>query len=275
MTTPESGLGERDRRLAKVNELRDAGVDPYPVRFDRTHTAAELVEHWGHLEAGVETDDTVRVAGRVVLLRRMGKLSFATLRDGSGELQLFVSRADLGDERHAAFDDLDLGDWIGAEGVMMKTRRGELSVKVREFGLLSKALRPLPDKWHGLADVDTRFRQRYVDLIANDDARRIFAVRFAVISTIREQLNARELRGSRDAGLARASGWCGGAPVPHAPQRARHAALVAYRARAALEALARGWPGAGVRDRTRVPERGTVHSSQPRVHDARVLSGLR
>jgi lysyl-tRNA synthetase class 2 len=158
------------------------------VRFDRTHTAAEVHEHWGFLEAGSETTDTVRVAGRLMLLRRQGKLTFATLRDGTGSVQLFVSRAEIGDAEHTAFDDLDLGDWVGATGTVMKTKKGELSVNVREFVLLAKALRPLPEKWHGLSDVDTRFRQRYVDLIANDDARRVFAVRFAVIATIRRVL---------------------------------------------------------------------------------------
>ena len=171
--------------------MRAAGVDPYPVRFDRTHTAAEVHEHWGGIDAGAETTDDVRVAGRLMLVRRQGKLTFATLRDGTGSVQLFVSRADAGEEVHTAFDDLDLGDWVGASGSVMKTRKGELSVKVREFTLLAKALRPLPEKWHGLSDVDTRFRQRYVDLIANDDARRVFAIRFEVIATIRRLLNER------------------------------------------------------------------------------------
>jgi lysyl-tRNA synthetase class 2 len=184
-------VDERTRRIAKVEALRAAGAEPYPVRFDRTHTTAELVEHWDHLEAGAETDDVVRVAGRILLLRRQGKLTFATARDGYGSIQLFVSRAELGEDRHVAFDDLDLGDWVGVEGAVMKTRKGELSVKVREFTLLSKALRPMPEKWHGLADVDTRFRQRYVDLIANDDARRVFAIRFEIIATIRRFLAAR------------------------------------------------------------------------------------
>jgi lysyl-tRNA synthetase class 2 len=182
---------ERARRLAKVEALRELGRDPYPVRYDRTHTAAEVHEHWDHLEPGDETDDEVRVAGRILLLRRQGKLTFATLRDVSGSIQLFVSRAELGEDRHAAFDDLDIGDWVGVRGVAIKTRKGELSVKVRDFLLLSKALRPLPEKWHGLSDVDTRFRQRYVDLIANDDARRVFAIRFSVIATIRRLLMER------------------------------------------------------------------------------------
>jgi lysyl-tRNA synthetase class 2 len=184
---PDEGRAgeERARRLAKVDGLRDAGTDPYPVRYDRTHTAAELHERWADVASGDETDDTVRVAGRLLLIRRQGKLTFATLRDGTASVQLFVSEAVIGADRHHAFDDLDLGDWVGAEGTVMRTKRGELSVRVTDFELLAKALRPLPEKWHGLADVDTRFRMRYVDLIVNDDARRIVAIRAAVVATLR------------------------------------------------------------------------------------------
>jgi lysyl-tRNA synthetase, class II len=188
LTEPQD---ERARRLAELEALRAAGVDPYPVRFERTHTAAELHERYDGIEAGSEVDDAVRVAGRLMLIRRQGKLTFATVRDWTGTVQLFVSRAVIGDERHAAFDDLDLGDWVGAEGTVMKTKKGELSVKVTRFELVSKALRPLPDKWHGLADIDTRFRQRYVDLIANDDARRVLEIRIATIDAIREFLKQR------------------------------------------------------------------------------------
>jgi lysyl-tRNA synthetase, class II len=188
LTEPQD---ERARRLAKLDALRADGVDPYPVRFERDHTATELHEHYDGLEAGAESGDVVRVAGRLLLIRRQGKLTFATLRDGTGTVQLFVSRAVIGDEQHAAFDDLDLGDWVGAEGTMMKTKRGELSVKVTTFELLAKALRPLPDKWHGLADIDTRFRQRYVDLIANDDARRVFEIRIVAIDALRQFLKDR------------------------------------------------------------------------------------
>ena len=182
---------ERARRLAKVEALRAQGRDPYPVRFDRTHTTAELHAAYGAIDAGAETDDTVRVAGRILLVRRQGKLTFATVRDATGTVQLFVSRAVIGDDQHAAFDDLDLGDWVGVEGTVMKTKKGELSVKVTGFELLAKALRPLPDKWHGLADVDTRFRQRYVDLIVNEDARRVFDVRVSAIDAIRSFLKDR------------------------------------------------------------------------------------
>jgi len=181
---------EYARRVAGVEAIRAAGGEPYPVRFDRDRTAASLHEEYGGLEPGTETGVAVRVAGRIMLLRDQGKLAFATLRDGTATIQLFVSLAVVGENVFKAFVGLDLGDWVGVEGEVMTTRRGELSVKVRTFTLLSKSLRPLPDKWHGLSDVDTRFRRRYVDLIVNDEARRVFSVRFAAISAIRRFLDS-------------------------------------------------------------------------------------
>src|SRR5437870_1291744 len=180
---------EYARRLAAVEAIRAAGGDPYPVRFDRDRTAQSLHEEYRHLEPGTETGQTVRVAGRLLLIRRQGKLVFATLRDGTAAIQLFVSQGEVGEGALAEFAKLDLGDWVGVEGEVMTTRRGELSVKVRSFRLLSKSLRPLPDKWHGLSDVDTRFRRRYVDLIFNEQARRVFQIRFAAISAIRRFLD--------------------------------------------------------------------------------------
>jgi lysyl-tRNA synthetase class 2 len=181
---------EFERRFGKVEKLRASGADPYPLRFDRDRTLGELRSEFGDLPPGEETDVRVRVAGRLLLIRRQGKLSFGTLRDGTGTVQLFVSQAEAGPDGLAAFDDLDLGDWIGVEGTVMTTRKGELSVKVREHTLLAKALRPLP-KWHGLADVDTRYRQRYADLIVNERARDVFTIRFKTLTAIRELLASR------------------------------------------------------------------------------------
>jgi lysyl-tRNA synthetase class 2 len=184
---------ERAARLAKVAALRARAIDPYPVAFRRSSTLEELREAWDdRLSAGDSTEETVQVAGRVMLVRDQGRLLFATVRDGSGSVQLFVSSGDLGPERFAELrDELDRGDWIGVVGTVMKTKRGELSVRVQSFTLLAKSLRPLPDKWHGLADVDTRYRQRYVDLLVNDDARRVFEIRFAAVRAMREHLAAR------------------------------------------------------------------------------------
>ena len=185
---PADVPSERARRLADLDDLRASGVDPYPVRFDRDRTLAELRAEFGDLPPGSETEVRVRIAGRILLLRRQGKLTFATVRDQSDSVQLFVSRGVLGEKAHDAFDALDLGDWVGVDGTVMTTRKGELSVKVDGFQLLAKSLRPLPDKWHGLSDVDTRFRQRYVDLIVNEEARRVFAIRFAAVAAIRREL---------------------------------------------------------------------------------------
>jgi len=181
-----SGLAaEKAKRLAKLEDLRASGTEPYPYRFDRTHTLAEIREAHGELEAGSETDAHVAVAGRMMLRRDSGKLIFAQLRDRTDQLQLFISKAVVGDDAFAAIGDLDLGDWIGVEGTVMTTRTGELSVKVQSVQLLSKAVRPMPDKWKGLTDTDTRFRQRYADLIVNEEARRAFTIRHAVISSFR------------------------------------------------------------------------------------------
>ena len=184
-----SGLeAEKAKRLVKLDNLRARGTNPYPYRFDRSHTLAELREAHGSLGAGAETDVRVAVAGRMMLKREQGKLIFATLRDRTGEIQLFVSKAVVGDEAFEAIGDLDLGDWVGGEGVVMTTRKGELSVRVEQLQLLSKAVRPMPDKWKGLTDTDTRYRQRYADLIINEEARRTFEVRHAVIASFRRTL---------------------------------------------------------------------------------------
>ena len=188
--TTGSGLGaEKARRLGRVAELRAAGVEPYPYRFDRSHDLADLRSRWGHLEPGTETEDVVQIAGRLLLKRDTGKLIFGTVRDRDDEVQLFISKAVIGD---SGFDDskaLDLGDWVGVSGTVMTTRKGELSIKVTGLVLLAKAVRPLPDKWHGLTDVDTRFRQRYADLIVNEEARRHFQIRHATVSSFRRTLD--------------------------------------------------------------------------------------
>jgi lysyl-tRNA synthetase class 2 len=183
---------ERAVRMGKLAELREEGIDPYPVRFDRSTDAATLHDRFDGLDDGADTENRVQIAGRLLLIRRQGKLIFATLRDGTGTVQLFVSQKELdAPDRFDHFASLDRGDWVGVDGFVMKTRKGELSVKVKTFELLAKALRPPPDKWHGLADVDTRYRQRYVDLVANDEARRVFQVRHTAVRAIRAFLEAR------------------------------------------------------------------------------------
>ena len=182
---------EKARRLGSLDALRAQGTNPYPYRFDRSHTLGEIRNEFGALEAGSETDTHVNVAGRILLKRDQGKLIFATLQDRETSIQLFVSKAIVGDEAFDAINNLDLGDWAGATGIVMTTRKGELSIKVDSVVLLSKAVRPLPDKWHGLTDTDTRYRQRYADLIGNEESRRMFAIRHAVIASFRRTLHER------------------------------------------------------------------------------------
>ena len=177
-------IAERRHKLA---EVRKAGV-AFPNDFERTHLAGDL-----HDEFGGKTHDElealqvhVAVAGRMMLKRVMGKASFATVQDMSGRIQLFVSNNDTGEAAHNAFKHYDLGDILGATGVLFKTKTGELSVRVSQVRLLTKALRPLPEKFHGLSDQEQKYRQRYVDLITNEDARKVFVTRTRIIQAIRE-----------------------------------------------------------------------------------------
>ena len=190
--SPEGGLADHPltaQRLAK-HEATLAGPG-YPYRFERTSEAGDLQERYGSLEPGSETTDRVAVAGRLMAMRRMGKLTFAVLQDRSGRIQLFVDKRTLGEEGFDAFDDLDLGDWVGASGVVITTKKGEVSVRIDEFDLLARALRPLPDKWHGLQDIEMRSRRRYIDLMVNEDSRAIAIMRAKIVSELRRQFEAR------------------------------------------------------------------------------------
>ncbi|NLW09460.1 MAG: lysine--tRNA ligase [Firmicutes bacterium] len=182
--------GEMADRRRKMEELRRAGIDPFGKRFSRTHLAREILDEF----AGVEDFDAVekrevRIAGRIVSLRTHGKASFAHLLDLSGQIQVYAKIDALGDESYQRFTSLDLGDIIGVAGTVFRTRRGEITVEIKEWEILSKALRPLPEKWHGLKDVDLRYRKRYLDLIANPETREVFRRRSAIISAIRRFLD--------------------------------------------------------------------------------------
>jgi lysyl-tRNA synthetase class 2 len=178
-------------RRSRLDALRAAGIDPYRVRWDVTARSAELAARHSTLSPGTDTDEVVSVAGRLVALRDQGKAVFLVLRDSTGDLQLFCRAGVLEAGAFAAVKELDLGDWVGAVGTVMRTRRGELSVSPTEVVLLSKSLRSLPEKYHGLTDTETRYRQRYVDLIANPDVRAVFETRFRVISAIRRFMESR------------------------------------------------------------------------------------
>jgi lysyl-tRNA synthetase class 2 len=178
-------------RKEKLRKLKEMGVNPYPVRFAPTSTIAELKSKYEPLAVGEVSPDTVSAAGRIVSRRQMGKACFVDIQDFSGKTQLYVRANDIGPENYAAFNDLvDVSDYVGATGSPFRTRTGELSVKVANWTLLSKALRPLPEKWHGLKDTEIRYRQRYLDLISNPEAKAIFAKRSLIISTLRSELAA-------------------------------------------------------------------------------------
>ena len=175
-------------RKAKRAAMIEAGENPYGHAFDYTHHASDIEAAYSQLEDGESTEDAVRFAGRIIAKRVQGKVSFMTVRDTTGEIQLFCRINTLGEEAYAALKDLDIGDWIGVWGTIMKTRRGQLSIAVERFVLLSKSLRPLPEKFHGLADKEIRYRQRYVDLIANPEVKNVFEKRSKIVSAIRRYM---------------------------------------------------------------------------------------
>ena len=190
-TAQEStALDERSVRLGRRAALIEAGVNPYPETSEVTDHVAQLVERYASLEPGADTADVVCVAGRVRAKRGQGKVVFIELQDPTGTIQLFCRVDDLGEEALASLKAYDLGDIVEAKGVVVRTRRGELSVAPTATRLLSKSVRPLPEKFHGLSDKETRYRQRYVDLIVNDDVRETFRKRSLILSTFRRYMEA-------------------------------------------------------------------------------------
>jgi lysyl-tRNA synthetase class 2 len=190
---PDGWPDESVRRLEKGRALQEQGVALYPTRFERTHRLQEVVAAYGQktLEELDQLQAPARVAGRVMLKRGMGKASFATLSDGAGELQVYIRQDEVGEAAYRMFDLVDRGDYLGVSGHVMRTRKGELSVQAKELFFLSKALLPPPEKWHGLSDVEARYRQRYVDLMMNPDVRATFVARSAMVSEMRRFLDAR------------------------------------------------------------------------------------
>ncbi|KAL2470034.1 Lysyl-tRNA synthetase [Abeliophyllum distichum] len=184
----------RTIRIKKVQELRSNGLDPYAYKWDRTHTANQLQEIYINLGNGEESNsesDYVSIAGRIVARRAFGKLAFMTLRDDSGTIQLYCEKEKLLSDQFEQLKTLvDIGDILGARGSMKRTEKGELSVCVNSFSILTKSLLPLPDKYHGLTDIDKRYRQRYVDMIANPEVAEIFRKRAKIISEIRKTVES-------------------------------------------------------------------------------------
>jgi lysyl-tRNA synthetase class 2 len=177
-------------RLDKLKALKDKGVNPYPSRFEVTHRSTVLHESYGALAIGEsKIDEKVSIAGRVMTLRAHGKSTFAHLQDATGRIQIYVKLDAVGAEVYEVLGLIEVGDWLGVMGYPFKTRTGELSIHAETLTVLSKALHPLPEKWHGLTDVEARYRHRYVDLIVNDEVRKTFSTRSAVVSAIRRHMD--------------------------------------------------------------------------------------
>lgn len=191
MTQPQTkaeALTPQEAKEAKLKGLIDAGINPYPHVYDRTHQAGELQDKYKDLENGAETEDTVRVAGRIMAMRNNGM--FIDLQDASGKIQVFCHKDTMSEEEMATLDYFDIGDIIGAEGTIRRTPRGELSVRTKSVTMLTKSLQPLPEKYHGLSDVEQRYRQRYLDLIMNDESRQTLRTRSRIVSFIRNYMDS-------------------------------------------------------------------------------------
>jgi lysyl-tRNA synthetase class 2 len=176
-----------EERRKKAETLESMGIRLHPAGYKCDMTASEAMRRFGHLDsAALEKDDEVfSVAGRIMAIRNFGKASFIHIKDRSGLLQAYIRKDKIGEEAYTIFKYMDIGDFIGIEGAFFRTRTDELTILAERITLLSKSMRPLPEKWHGLADVETRYRQRYLDLIANDDVREVFVLRNRIIQSIR------------------------------------------------------------------------------------------
>ncbi len=180
------------QRRRKVDTLWEAGINPYPNDFRPRHTSADVFTAYGDQEQVDAGHEQFVVAGRILARRSFGKAAFIQLQDRKGRIQLYVKKDEIGDEAFASFETLDIGDIVGAEGYPFRTKTGELSLHVTSIRLLVKSLHPLPEKFHGLTDVETRYRQRYVDLIVNPEAREIFIKRSRIVNLIRAFMTSRD-----------------------------------------------------------------------------------
>jgi lysyl-tRNA synthetase, class II len=179
-------------RKRKLDEIRNKGIEPYPYSYNAKNHAADIQEKHKSLEKEEKTDEKVKVAGRLMSLRNMGKAAFANLLDTTGKVQLFFREDSLGKDHYKLLKLYDIGDIIGAEGTVFKTRTGEVTIDVHKFELLTKTLRPMPEKFHGLKDTETRYRQRYLDLITSPESKKVFEARSNIILAIREFMATHE-----------------------------------------------------------------------------------
>ncbi|MDD3842322.1 MAG: OB-fold nucleic acid binding domain-containing protein, partial [Candidatus Izemoplasmatales bacterium] len=190
----ENKLSEQEIiRREKATELSAKGIDPYGQRFDRTHNTETFKAQYGSLHPedldSIESLPIIKIAGRIMTKRSKGKAGFAHIQDQYGQVQIYVKFDNVGEEAYGLFDKGDIGDIIGVAGTPMITHTGELSIRVNQYTHLVKALRPLPEKFHGLTDIEERYRRRYVDLIMNDDSKTTLILRSKIIASMRNYLN--------------------------------------------------------------------------------------
>ena len=188
----EDSSGLTHQRREKLEKIRQIGVQPYPYKYSPNYTTREIHQQFANIQHEPDETKTVCIAGRIITKRDHGKSGFAHIQDMSGRIQIFVRRNLVGEDGYLVYKSLDVGDIIGVDGFVFRTRTDEITVMANAITLLAKSLRPLPEKWHGLQDKETRYRQRYADLIVNPDVKRVFIDRTRIIQAIRDFLHRQD-----------------------------------------------------------------------------------
>ena len=245
-----------EQRLRRADEIEALGFRAYGQRFDFTHTIPQiLASHGAGTAEELEKDKPrVSIAGRIQTMRRMGKAGFLHLMQSGERLQVYVRKDAVSERDYALYEILDLGDILGVEGYLFRTRTGEFSVHAEKLTFLSKTLLSMPEKWHGLEDVELRYRQRYLDLIANPESQRIFRARARIIGSLRRQLEERGFVEVETPMMQPLYGGAAARPFRHASQYARHGSVPAHRPGAVLEEADRGRHGSGLRNQSQFPQ---------------------
>ncbi|MCB0347576.1 MAG: lysine--tRNA ligase, partial [Bdellovibrionales bacterium] len=188
MTEKENPLRQEKRR--KLKELREKGVNPYPYKYDKTHEAARLKEKYAGLNTGESVEaDVVKIAGRLMTKRPMGKAAFFNIQDESGNIQIYLRKEELDENSNTVFSLVDIGDILGVEGYMFKTQKGEVSIHAKKVEMLCKTLEPLPEKYHGLTDIELKYRYRHLDLITDPESREVYRKRATILRETRRFLD--------------------------------------------------------------------------------------
>ena len=275
MSSHDEQVQQRQANLAELAQARRRDLSAH-VRRGSTRSPQLVDAHGQRTHDELEAEHVTTItSGRILAIRAFGKANFLVLSDGRAKIQVYIRQDALPELDFQIFKLLDFGDWVGVEGRLFRTKTNELTIWASRLHFLAKCLLPLPEKWHGLTDVEIRYRQRYLDLIVNPDSRRVFEARSRVVAAHPRVHDRARLPRGRDADDAADRRRRARAAVRHASQRARHGALPAHRARAVPEAARRRRPREGVRDQPQLPERGDLDAAQPRVHDDGVLRGLR